>query len=252
MLISIIAATTIIGLISLIGIILIFNKEQKPDFLKSLISLAAGSLLAAAFLDLLPEAVEEGGFSVGVILKVTLASILFFFLFEKVLHWHHCRCDDCGHQSVVKKNLVFLNLTGDAFHNLIDGFLISSAFMLNFKTGLAVTLAVILHEIPQELADFGILLYAGLTKFKALFYNFLVALTAVFGAIMFYFFGQQFQNLIPLMAAFAAGNFIYLSTADLIPELHHETDSKKIISNSIWLIVGVLLIFGLTKFLPHI
>lgn len=252
MLIFIVLATTLIGLISLIGVILIFGQPKKPAFLKSLISLAAGSLLAVALLDLLPEAIEEGRAEPHLIFSVALLSILFFFLLEKALHWHHCRCEDCGKPCPPnKQNLIYINLTGDAVHNLIDGFLVASAFMLNFQTGLVVTLAVILHEIPQEISDFGVLLYAGLTKLKALLYNFFVALTAIAGAIIFYFFGSQIQLAIPLMVAFAAGNFIYLATADLIPELHHETDPKKIISHSVWLLVGVLLIFLLVWFLPH-
>ena len=247
MLIYIILATIIVGLISLVGVVFIFGKEKKPNFLKALISLAAGSLLAAALLDLLPEALEQKIISPEIILGTVLVSIVFFFLLEKVFHWHHCRCEDCGNPCPVnKKNLAAINLIGDGIHNLIDGFLIASAFMLDFQTGLVVTLAVILHEIPQEISDFGVLLFAGLTKVKALLYNFIIALIAVVGAIAFYFFGSQFVYLVPLMAAFAAGNFIYLAAADLIPELHHETDSKKIISQSFWLLAGVAAIFVLT------
>ena len=250
MLIYIILATTTIGLISLIGVIFIFGKEKKPSFLKALISLAAGSLLAAALLDLLPEAIEKGTISPTTILGTALFSIVFFFLLEKIFHWHHCRCEDCGNPCPPnKKNLIAVNLIGDGIHNLIDGFLIASAFMLNFQTGLVVTFAVILHEIPQEITDFGILLFAGLTKVKALIYNLIIALTAVAGGIVFYFFSKQFEHMVPLMAAFAAGNFIYLATADLIPELHHETDSRKIISHSLWLLGGVAIIFILTTVL---
>lgn len=257
MLIPIIFATTIIGLISLLGVTFIFNKKIKPSFLTSLISLAAGSLLAVSLLDLLPEAIEEGKFTADVIFGITLASMIFFFLFERVLHWHHCRCEYDNHQQDKhhvknKKHLIYFNLMGDGIHNLIDGFLVASAFMLNFQTGLVVTLAVILHEIPQEISDFGILLYAGLTKAKALLYNFLVAIIAIAGAIVFYLFGNTFQALIPLMAAFAAGNFIYLATADLIPELHHETNPQKVIAHSLWLVLGVVIIFLAGQLLPHL
>ncbi|OGY47528.1 MAG: hypothetical protein A3J62_03330 [Candidatus Buchananbacteria bacterium RIFCSPHIGHO2_02_FULL_38_8] len=252
MLISIILATTIIGLISLTGVILIFNREIKPEFSRSLVSLAAGSLLAVALLDILPESIEESHFEPHFILGTVLISILFFFLFERVLHWHHCRCEyndlPCSKD---KKNLIYLNLSGDAIHNLVDGFLVASAFMLNFQTGITVTLAVILHEIPQEISDFGVLLYAGLTKLKALLYNLFIALTAIVGAIAFYSFGNTFQAVIPLMAAFAAGNFIYLATADLIPELHHEKNPQTIALHSIWLIIGVIIIFLVGLTFPH-
>jgi len=252
MLLQIIIATTLIGLISLVGVVIIFNHNVKEKFLKSLISLAAGSLLAVALLDLLPESLEQAAFEPHTILGVTLLSILFFFLLEKVIHWHHCRCDDCSRQHATdKRHLIYLNLTGDAIHNLIDGVVVAAAFMLDFHTGLIVTAAVVLHEIPQEISDFGILLYAGLTKSKALLYNFFTALTAIVGALIFYFFGQQSEIAIPLMAAFTAGNFIYLSTADLIPELHHETNSKNIAAYSAWLLIGVAIIFLFNQLLPH-
>lgn len=243
-LILIILATFVIGLISLLGLVFIYRKKVKPPFLKSIISLAAGSLLAVTLLDLLPEAVEKSQLGVRVIFSVTLLGILFFFLFEGLMHWHHCRCEEndrMHHQD--KKYLAYFNLTGDAIHNTLDGFLVASAFMLDFKTGLIVTLAVIIHEIPQEISDFGILLYAGVEKVRALFFNFLVALSAIGGAVLFYFFGKAFEIFIPLMAAFAAGNFIYLATADLIPELHHERDPQKVLHHAAWLIIGVVAIY---------
>ena len=251
MILPIIIATTIVGAISLIGVIFIFNRQIKPGFLRSFISLAAGSMLAVSFLDLLPEAIEASHFTPRLIFSITLFSILFFFLFEKIIHWHHCRCEihgqPCGEN---KKNLIYFNLIGDAIHNLIDGFLVAAAFILDWQTGLAATLAVIIHEIPQEISDFGVLLYGGLTKTKALAYNFLVALTAILGAISFYFFSNLFIIITPIMAALAAGNFIYLATADLIPELHHEKEPKEIINHSFWLILGVLIIFILGQILP--
>lgn len=255
MLIEIIIATAIIGLISLIGVALLFNKEISKTHLTSLISLAAGSLLAVSFLDLLPEAIEgaEGIFEPHLILLVVLFGFLIFFLLERIFHWHHCRCQHHDHlKSRTKQHLIFFNLFGDALHNIIDGFLIAGAFMLNFQTGMAVTLAVVLHEIPQELSDFGILIYGGLSKVKALFYNFVVALLAVAGAVTFYFFAKEISSLIPLMAAFAAGNFIYLAAADLIPELHEEENANQVIIHSLWLLTGVAIIYLAQIFLPLI
>ncbi len=260
MLIPIIIATTIVGIISLVGILIVYQEDQKTPPLKPLISLAAGALLTVSFLDLLPEALEESTFEPQLILGVTLGSIVFFFLFEKALHWHHCRCQEDIHDTHKKKSvttqqgkrhLIYLNLSGDALHNLVDGFLIAGAFLLDIKTGITVTAAVILHEIPQEISDFGILLYAGLSRARAIIYNVGVALTAVIGAILFFFFGNSFSVFIPLMAAFAAGNFIYLATADLIPELHHENDAKKVLMYSIWLLIGVALMLAVGFILPH-
>ena len=250
MLLSIILATVLVSLISLSGILLIFNRPIKESLLRVLISISAGSLLSVVFLDLLPEAIEAELYEPHLIFGVVLASIIFFFLFEKVLHWHHCRCD-YHEEHDEKKHLIYINLIGDAVHNIVDGFLIAASFMLDFQAGVIVTLAVILHEIPQEVSDFGVLLYAGLSKAKAIMANLLVALSAVFGAVIFYFFGQSFEKAIPLMVAFAAGNFIYLSMSDLIPELHHEKDSKKILKNSLWLLAGVLIIYLLINILPH-
>ena len=252
MLLPIIIATTIVSLISVVGVVLIFNKKISDSFLTSLISLAAGSLLAVALLDLLPEAIESGQFEVQTIFGAVLTSILFFFLLERTLHWHHCRCDDLNRERQKnKKYLAYFNLAGDGIHNLIDGFLIASAFMIRYELGVVVTLAVILHEIPQEISDFGVLLYAGLTKIKAIVYNLATALTAVSGAILFFFFGSNFESIIPLMAAFAAGNFIYLATADLMPDLHQETNPHKIVIHSIWLVVGVAIIFIAGRLIPH-
>lgn len=252
MLINIILATIIVSLISLIGILIIFKRENKKSFLKALISLAAGALLTVALLDLLPEALEAGVYDAHIILSTVLISIIFFFLLERVFHWHHCHCEEhgrpCGDE---KRNIAVINLTGDAIHNFVDGALIASAFMLNFHAGIIVTIAVILHEIPQEISDFGVLLYAGLTKTKAILYNLLTALIAVIGALLFYYFGSNFSNIIPLMIAFAAGNFIYLATADLMPELYHEENSKKIFYHSIWLLVGVVLMYLAGQILPH-
>ncbi len=254
MLLIIIGATIIISLIALIGILLIFRKEQPSSNFRPLISLAAGSLLAVAFLDLVPEAIEEtaGLFEPNLISGLILVSILVFFLFERTLHWHHCsdpyHPDKHRHD---KKSLIYLNLTGDAIHNFIDGVLVAGAFLLDFQVGLTVTLAVILHEIPQEISDFGVLLYAGLSRNRAIIYNLGVALMAVMGAVTFYFLGENFKNIIPLMAAVAAGNFIYLATADLIPELHNETIRYKIVVHSVWLLVGVILIYAVGVLIPH-
>jgi len=249
MLLNIILATVIVSLISLLGILLLFKKNIP---LKPLISLAAGVLLSVAFLDLLPEALEGGIYDTHLIFSLVLISIIFFFLVERVFHWHHCHCGENDVRCVEsKKNIAILNIVGDGIHNFIDGALIASAFMFDFSTGLIVTLAVIFHEIPQEISDFGILLYSGMSKIKAVLYNLITAFIAVVGALLFYYFGTSFENIIPLMLAIAAGNFIYLATADLIPELHHENKPKKIISHSIWLIIGVLLMYYISQVVHH-
>ncbi len=249
MLLNIVLATIVVSLISLLGILLFFKKNIQ---LKALISLAAGVLLAVAFFDLLPESLEQDIYDTHLILTIVLGSILFFFLVERIFHWHHCHCDEHDNKcSESKKNIAALNLIGDGIHNFIDGALIASAFMLDFSTGVIVTLAVIFHEIPQEISDFGILLYSGMSKLKALMYNVITAFIAVLGALLFYYFGTSFENIIPLMLAFAAGNFIYLATADLMPELHHESKRKEIVIHSIWLLIGVVLMYYIGQIVHH-
>ncbi len=253
LLFQIILATTLVSLMSFIGIIAIFkNISLKDHTLKLMISLAAGSLLAISFLDLLPEALAENKNPNNIFIAV-LISFLAFFILEKYIHWHHCKCSDHNHKKKqTKPNIIYTNLIGDGFHNLIDGFLIAAAFMLDFKTGIIATIVVIIHEIPQEISDFSILIYAGLSKAQAIFYNFLFALTSIFGGIIFYFFGSQFTFLVPYMAAFAAGNFIYLATADLIPELHQEDEAKQVMLHTLWLFIGIAIISLLIFFSPEI
>lgn len=255
MLIVILLATLIVSLISFIGVVFFFKKTERGEkWLKNLISLAAGTLLATAFFHLLPEAIEESKFSSKTLLSLVLFSILFFFIIEKYLHWHHCRCENNeGHGSKKNyKNFIYTNLTGDAIHNFIDGSAIAASFLISPLTGLITTLTIILHEIPQEISDFGILLYGGMTRKRALFINFLTALTALLGALIFYYFGEQFSQILPLMLAFTAGNFIYLATADLIPEIHEEKIPARILSNTLWLILGVVLIISFVTLLPTI
>ncbi len=238
----IILSTVFVSLVSFVGVFFLFKKKENySQFLKTIISLAAGSLLAVTFLDLLPEALEAG--DVDNILITTLASFLFFFVLERFVHWHHCHCDNHGHSiKDDKKHIAIMNLIGDGIHNMLDGFLIATTFMINPTLGLVTTFAIVLHEIPQEIADFGVLLYGGFSRRKALFVNFLFALTAILGGIVFYYFGKNFENLIPYFAAFVAGNFLYLASSDLIPELHHEQNKKNIIKHTLWLLFGVVII----------
>ena len=250
---EIIIATLLVSSIAFAGIFFLsknFNLQQHDQLLKNIISLAAGALLGAAFTDLLPEAIAgngDPGFIRNIFL-VVLLSLVAFFIQEKYWHWHHCLCLDDHLAETAgnsKKSIIYTNLIGDGLHNLIDGFLIATTFMVNFQLGAITTLVVILHEIPQEISDFGILIYAGLTRAQALFYNVLFALTAVVGGIVFYFFGKNFAMTIPYMTAFAAGNFIYLAAADLIPELHHEKDPRRVLAHTSWLVIGVAVIFAL-------
>ena len=180
-LLQILIAVILVSLVSLVGIFLFLKESVIKKYLFYLVSFAAGSMLGAAFLDLLPEAFESGFKNITPIL--ILVGILSFFVLEKFLHWHH-------HHAGKKEVHVFnyLNTIGDGLHNFLDGAIIAVSFLSSTKLGIVVTIAVVAHEIPQEIGDFTILIYGGWSKLKAVIINFLTALTAVFGALFAYFY----------------------------------------------------------------
>ena len=136
-----------------------------------------------------------------------------------------------------------MNLIGDGIHNFIDGLIIAASFVINFPLGIATTIAVIAHEIPQELGDFGVLVYGGFTKLKALFFNFLTALTAILGAVIGFFLAGSVEGFVPFLIPFAAGGFIYIAASDLVPELHKEADLKKSILSFIFFLLGIIFMY---------
>ncbi|MBD3164273.1 ZIP family metal transporter [Candidatus Woesearchaeota archaeon] len=206
----------IVSLISLIGIITFALKAKKMNNIALfLVSFAAGSLFGGAFIHLLPESAEEMGFGIEVSLYALLG-IVIFFLLENVIHWRHCHIPTSEEHP---HPFGLMNLVGDGFHNLIDGMVIAASYMASVQLGIATTLAVILHEIPQEIGDFGVLIHAGYSKVKALFFNFLSALTAILGAIIVLFLGSGFESFTLALLPFTAGGFIYIAGSDLIPEL---------------------------------
>lgn len=218
-----ITATLIISLISLSGILtFVVGKKYLKDLLFFMISFSTGSLMGGAFFHLLPEALAGGTEPLSVF-KITLIGFIFFYVMERVLRWRHCHEDHCHtHQPIG-----YQNLFGDGLHNLIDGLIIVSAFSVDTKLGISVTLSVALHEIPQEISDFGVLIYSGFSKAKALFYNLLSALLAVVGAVIGFVLIEQVDSMVKILLPLAAGGFIYISASDLIPELHKESNMKK-------------------------
>ena len=236
----------IVSLISFSGALtLAIKKEKLKDFLIYFVSFSAGALLGDVFIHLLPEVVEEYSHSISLIFIYVLVGILSSFILEKIICWRHC------HLPITKNhihNFAWMNLWGDFFHNMIDGLTIAASFLLSIPTGIATTLAVIFHEIPQEIGDFGILLHGGFKVKKALFLNFLTALSAVIGAVISLFLNNRIENLTLFLAPFAAGNFIYIASSDLIPELHKETAIKKGVVQIVTFILGVLVMYGLLLF----
>jgi zinc and cadmium transporter len=206
-----------------------------------LVGFASGTLLGGAFFDLLPEAVDMIQPPVTIFYFV-IFGIVVFFCIEKFLYWRHCHEEECQVHT-----FAYISLVGDGVHNFIDGMIIAATFVLSFELGFITTLAVISHEIPQEIGDFGVLVYSGLGKTKALTYNFISALTAILGAVVTYYvvyLRSNYASLVP----FAAGGFIYIAATDLMPELHKKSHAVE----SIVQLVSILLGLGLMAYLTSL
>ena len=242
----IVISVLVVSILSLVGIIVL---SLKPSHLQSilfiLISLAAGSLLGDVFFHLLPELVEE----VSDILPYSvlmIGGILLFFSIEHILHWrHHCEDPSCEKHNTIHP-VAHMNIIADGIHNFLDGVIITSAYLISIPVGIATTIAVVLHEIPQEIGDFGVLVHAGLSKIQALFFNFLSALFAVIGGVTMYLFGSSVEHIIPFAVAITIGGFIYIATSDLIPQLHKTHSKVRSSIQIIMLFVGVGIMYLLT------
>lgn len=245
-LIYILLSVLLVSIISLLGIfVLSLNPLRLKKILFILISLAVGSFLGDIFFHLLPELIEEID-SFTPYGALIIGGIFLFFSIEHILHWrHHCEDPSCE-KHTSPHPVAHMNLIADGIHNFLDGVIIASAYLINIPVGIATTLAVILHEIPQEIGDFGVLIHAGFSRAKALLFNFLSALLAIVGGVSAYLFGSYIHGVAPLIIAVTIGGFLYIATSDLIPELH-KTKSK--IHSSIQffvLFIGVALMYLLT------
>ncbi len=240
-LVQIIIASIVVSSISLIGVVvLVLKRTRLVWFNLVLIALAAGTMMGGAFFHLIPESLKI--LPARLVGLLVVVGFLVFFILEKLLHWHHCQPDESSHvddthtsssasdhisshtsgQSARKlKSLGYLNLTADLLHNFIDGVVIASAFMVSPQVGWATTLAVAMHEIPQELGDFGVLLHAGFSSTKAMLLNFLTAWSALLGALLGFIFLKD-STLSAYILPLTAGGFIYIAASDLIPEIKHQ------------------------------
>jgi len=238
-------SVVIVSLISLIGVFtLVLRKKFLESILLILVSFAVGGLFGDAFIHLIPEAFAKLGVRPIVSLLVLLG-ILIFFVLEKFIRWRHCHIPTSkAHPHPV----VFMNLIGDGVHNLIDGMVIAASYMVSLPIGLATTLAVILHEIPQEIGDFGILVHGGLSTSRALGFNFLSALTAILGAVLSLIIGPFIKDYSLFILPVTAGGFIYMAGSDLIPELHLENDARISLLQFCAIVFGIG-IMGLLLFL---
>lgn len=231
------------------GFILLWKEEVIKKVSLFLISFAAGVLLGVAFLDLLPEALEGTG-SIEQVAVSTVLAIVIFFVLERFLWWyHHHRIHTVEHADqndyLNKGDIVakaYLLLVGDAMHNFVDGVLIAAAFLTDFSLGVGVAVGVIAHELPQEIADFGVMLHAGFKKTKTLLWNFAAASSTIFGAIITFFIAPAIEGLTPFIVAFAVGVFVYIALSDLIPEIHHRSEHQYDIAHFLLFILGIALI----------
>ncbi|MFA6325259.1 MAG: ZIP family metal transporter [Candidatus Paceibacterota bacterium] len=238
-LLSIILATFLITLCVWVAVFFIFFKKESLERITVfLVALSAGALMGGAFLHLLPEA--SGKISINSLFGIFLFSFVCFFLIEKLLHWRHCHKENCNIHT-----FGYMNLVGDSIHNFIDGLIIASTFMVNPSLGIATTLAIAMHEIPQEIGDYGVLVYAGFTKKKALLLNYIVALTVVLGGVVGYFSFTYLENVLPYLLPFAAGGFVYIASSDLIPEIRKELNTKKSMISVFIFIIGIMFMYFL-------
>ncbi|GMR03579.1 MAG: ZIP family metal transporter [Gammaproteobacteria bacterium] len=259
----IIVFTVLGGVLSVLmaSIFLLLPQGFRTRLLPTLVSFAIGALLGAAFLALLPDAiVEVGTEQIHFMGIVVLLGLLAFFLLEKMIIWRHCHSHDCevhGSTSVAGDTTVHshnieqaqtlaagnLILIGDGIHNLLDGVLIAAAFLTDIHLGIVTSVAVIAHEIPQEVGDFAILLQSGFSRAKALLYNVLTSLTTVIGGVVAYFALPIVESMVPYVLAVAASSFIYIAVADLIPGLHKRPEFSATAQQVALIILGVMVIY---------
>jgi len=238
----IIIATSLVSLISFVGVSILFLKEQAlSKIILILVAFSAGGLMGGAFFDLIPEAVEQGG-SLFASLSFVIVGFCSFFVLEQFIKWHHHH--SARHPEIA--SFSYLILISDGLHNFIDGLIIAGSFLAGFPVGVVTTLAIVMHEIPQEIGDFGILIYGGVKRLRALFLNFLSAFIAVFGGITGFFLFENISGNISFLLAFAAGTFLYISASDLIPQIKSEGSFKNSAAYFLVFILGLALIWLLT------
>lgn len=231
-------SVAIISLISFVGAFtLVLRKDLLNRSVFILVSLAVGALLGDVFIHILPEMYGEGAGALPVSFGI-IAGILIFFVLEKVLHWHHHTQDHVETHAHPVGRIVLL---GDGVHNFIDGLVIAGSYLISIEVGIATTVAVVLHEIPQEIGNFGVLIHAGYEKTKALWYNFLSALAAIAGAVVALLLDETSEQFEIWLLPLTAGGFVYIALSDLVPELHKDTRLGQALIQILSITVGVLL-----------
>jgi len=267
----------LIGSLSLIGLFMISIREKTLDnILFILVAFATGTILASALFDLIPESIhlleELNSSGAGIAENIVFAFIIFgyviFFVLERFIYWFHGHAHEKENELVCYtglgegedyslsrsngiKSFALLNLIGDGLHNYLDGLIIMVAFLSGTRNGIIITLAVLFHEFPQEIGDFGILLYGGFSKKKALFFNFISGMIALLGGLTAFFLSDTVEVFNLFFLAFSGGGFLYIASTELMPELIKEKDLKKSIIQAMIFLCGLILIISLVILLPH-
>ncbi len=255
-----IGSTLMVSLLSFSGLLLLaMRAAQLKRMIFILVSFAVGALFGNTFFILIPESFHLIANSQTIGLLV-ISGLVIMFVFEKFIHWHHNHNleDENGHEHVHEADhqhkeapLGYISLLTDSLHNFTDGVLIAAAWMASTEVGIATTLAVVVHEIPQEISDFGVLLHAGFSKKKALWLNFIAACTAILGGILTFSLGSVSETISVYILPFAAGGFIYLAGSDLIPELHREKSVNRNLIQLVAILAGLILMFYISQHHEH-
>jgi len=267
----------LIGCLSLVGVLMISMKEKTLDkLLIVVVAFATGTILATALFDLIPESLhhleelntEGKDLTESLLFTFVIIGFVIFFILERFIYWFHGHAHEKENQFVCYdtitegnktalisdsniKNFAFLNLIGDGLHNFLDGIIMMVAFLSGLRNGVIITLAVLFHELPQEIGDFGVLVYGGFTKKRALFFNFLSGMIALFGGLLALFLSNALEIFNLFFLAFSGGGFLYLATVELMPELIKEKNLKKSIIQGLIFLSGVILIMLLVLLIPH-
>jgi zinc and cadmium transporter len=241
----IVAATVGVSLTAWVGVLTLFLRDELVDnILLGLVAFAAGSLIGGAFLHLLPRAIAETGSENTLPLFLTLiGGFCLFYVLEQFLRWHHHHAATHEHEPVS-----YLVLISDTLHNFIDGLVIAGAFLVNVQLGMVTTLAIAFHEVPQEIGDFGILVYSGFDRRRALVLNYLTQATVIFGGVVGFYLHNIIAGLPTFLLPFAAGNFIYIASSDLIPEIKNEDNVFRSSLYFFVFLVGIGLMLGIRLF----
>lgn len=244
----------IVSLISFVGLFFLsISDKVLKIIIFVLVSFSVGALFGDAFVHLIPEAFGRG-VSGSVISAFILLGIIIFFVLEKFIHWRHSHaeagevCENHECKSHKAENQIrpagYMMLLSDTAHNFLDGIIIAASYMVSIEVGITTTIAVILHEIPQEIGQFGLLMHYGFSKFKALLFNFYSALSAILGAVVALLLGSKIDGFTPFIISIAAGGFIYIAGSDLVPEIHKTSDPKKSMIQFISILGGIALMFA--------